>query len=869
MIRSRSNPARMRRPWLLVPLLLAGWTVSAGAEWSHDPYENNPVLVGADHALDAVATTDGQGGMIVATLLSLETGGTALVAQRIDAQGDPVWNGTSGIAVFAQTGSYSAPVIVSDGNGGAYVGMSIVQSGYYHAFLQWIRNDGALPWGPSGVDLAPAAGAANQNRIALAAREIDGCIAAWDDARNDAGDVYAQHVTPAGTRLWGTSGLPIVNAVDFQGYVKTESDGFGGAYLIWRDARNYATNSHDIYAQHLTAGGTPDWTANGLAISAGSGSQFNPGVLSDEAGFVFFYYEDEAGGDDNIWVRKFTIRGDYWYSVMPCEEPTAENDPVLASDGRGGVYIAWCDYRDDGYAGKDIYAQWIDTSGAPRWTAGGVRIGATETNQYTPDICADGQGGAIISYRIPGGFFYQLYAQRLSSLGYRMWGSLGKLIASPPGGVAHVTLLADDRNGALMAWVDTRPGYYSDVYAQRIDYYGYLGDPAPQVTAVGDYPNDQGGRLIVDWSRSYLDTPEFDTIYDYSVWRRNAGATKRSDVEPSDEILARVVATTGLSPQDARAYLKSGWALEGELGAFHFEEYSYRGELRGLDRRRHPADRVHGPGRRRRRTVAVECPGRLLGRQPGAGSAAGAVRRSGRNGHRAGMDDARVRCRGSRPLPHLPRRPARLPARRGPLPGDGGRHGIHRRRNRPGAVLLPGHRAGHPRERGESVQRGQRVLGQRGRRRGAPGDRPARQLPEPLQSVDEHPVRAGSDRHGAPARAGRGGPPGADPARRGDLRAGPPRRGLERAGRCGSAAGLGRLFLSPGNGRLRRHAAHGVAEVMRPGRVRDYLPSLSSRPEAFSLTSSVTRSRTLSFTPACAICAAASRVNAPITAWAI
>lgn len=581
MIRSRSNPARMRRPWLLVPLLLAGWTVSAGAEWSHDPYENNPVLVGADHALDAVATTDGQGGMIVATLLSLETGGTALVAQRIDAQGDPVWNGTSGIAVFAQTGSYSAPVIVSDGNGGAYVGMSIVQSGYYHAFLQWIRNDGALPWGPSGVDLAPAAGAANQNRIALAAREIDGCIAAWDDARNDAGDVYAQHVTPAGTRLWGTSGLPIVNAVDFQGYVKTESDGFGGAYLIWRDARNYATNSHDIYAQHLTAGGTPDWTANGLAISAGSGSQFNPGVLSDEAGFVFFYYEDEAGGDDNIWVRKFTIRGDYWYSVMPCEEPTAENDPVLASDGRGGVYIAWCDYRDDGYAGKDIYAQWIDTSGAPRWTAGGVRIGATETNQYTPDICADGQGGAIISYRIPGGFFYQLYAQRLSSLGYRMWGSLGKLIASPPGGVAHVTLLADDRNGALMAWVDTRPGYYSDVYAQRIDYYGYLGDPAPQVTAVGDYPNDQGGRLIVDWSRSYLDTPEFDTIYDYSVWRRNAGATKRSDVEPSDEILARVVATTGLSPQDARAYLKSGWALEGELGAFHFEEYSYHAESYG------------------------------------------------------------------------------------------------------------------------------------------------------------------------------------------------------------------------------------------------------------------------------------------------
>src|SRR5262245_8077569 len=75
-----------------------------------------------------------------------------------------------------------------------------------------------------------------------------GAIIAWSDFRNGNIDIFAQHITAAGTVAggWPASGLAICTAASDQFGPRIVADGAGGAILTWMDARN-GTNL-DIYA---------------------------------------------------------------------------------------------------------------------------------------------------------------------------------------------------------------------------------------------------------------------------------------------------------------------------------------------------------------------------------------------------------------------------------------------------------------------------------------------------------------------------------------------------------------------------------------------------------------------------------------------
>ncbi len=57
-------------------------------------------------------------------------------------------------------------------------------------------------------------------------------------------------------------------------YPTIVSDGAGGAIVTWKDHRS--GTSYDIYAQRISAGGTVQWTANGVALCTATGDQSVP-----------------------------------------------------------------------------------------------------------------------------------------------------------------------------------------------------------------------------------------------------------------------------------------------------------------------------------------------------------------------------------------------------------------------------------------------------------------------------------------------------------------------------------------------------------------------------------------------------------------
>jgi len=259
--------------------------------------------------------------------------------------------------------------------------------------------------------------------------------------------------------------VPVTQAAGDQVSPKIIADGSGGAIIAWTDARNGAT---DIFAQRLNSAGAPQWDANGLAVSTAAGSQGNV---------------------------------------------------QLATDGSGGAILTWEDRRNPA-TGSDIFAQRVSGAGAPMWTINGVAVTTAIDDQTSPQLIADGSGGAIIvwvdmrSFSTPGATTgVDIFAQRLDSTGALQW-KAGAVANPAVDGVAvttdfnqfNVQLAQDGSGGAIIVWEDDRNSF-SDIFAQRIDGNGQTlwaenGMPvtlaannqsAPQVTV------DGSGGVIVAW----------------------------------------------------------------------------------------------------------------------------------------------------------------------------------------------------------------------------------------------------------------------------------------------------------------------------------------------------------------------------------
>jgi hypothetical protein len=182
-----------------------------------------------------------------------------------------------------------------------------------------------------------------------------------------------------------------------------------------------------------------------------------------------------------------------------CTASYDQEGPKLISDGSGGAIIAWYDYRGDSYG--DIYAQRVDASGVPQWTADGVAICTASNGQGLPELTSDGSGGAIITwpdYR--SGTNSDIYAQRIDASGVTQWTADGVAICTVSYDQEGPKLISDGSGGAVITWNDRRSGTNSDIYAQRIDASGVTQWTADGVAICTESSQQGAPKLTSDGS---------------------------------------------------------------------------------------------------------------------------------------------------------------------------------------------------------------------------------------------------------------------------------------------------------------------------------------------------------------------------------
>ncbi|MFX0186145.1 MAG: hypothetical protein ACFE8A_00260 [Candidatus Hodarchaeota archaeon] len=427
---------------------------------------------------DPQVCSDGAGGAII-VWVDNRSGDTDLniYAQRIDKNGIHKW-GANGTIICNKEGSVYTPKICSDGNGGAIIAWLDYRTTCGDIYAQRIDKYGKTKWEANGTVIRNALNDAKDLNICEDGNY--GAIIAWSDSRTLIWDIYAQKITYNGDKEWKDNGIVISNSTISKGYLEMKGDNQGNAYFCWQDNDDY-----DIYAHKIDSTGKTIWRNNGTVVCNHTNTQFNPHLCIDEDGGAIIIWEDwrnEYVSSCDIYAQRINSTGhrlwkegtnDY-NGTKICDNAKEDFSPHICSDRSGGAIIAW-EFNSSISGELDIHVQKIDKNGIRKWGNQGITISNETSDQNYPLICSDGFGGAIIAWTNDNvdPLEYDIYAQHITAAKTQMWGANGTAVCNAIYDQGEeLDVCSDGLGGALFTWGDYRVDDIShqDIYAQRIGY---------------------------------------------------------------------------------------------------------------------------------------------------------------------------------------------------------------------------------------------------------------------------------------------------------------------------------------------------------------------------------------------------------------
>jgi predicted lipoprotein with Yx(FWY)xxD motif len=487
---------------IISPVLLGLGIYPTFAVWLNDPTVNLPICTANAQQYEPVIVSDGSGGAIIAWTdqRDISTNLRDIYAQRVDNSGSVLWE-TNGIPICQAQGDQENPAIIGDGVGGAIIAWHDARSVQHQGiYAQRIDADGNPLWTPNGTPIMWAPNIPDVDDLtfitapAMVSDGEGGAIIACNLGRGSWGEgewryaILATRVSSSGELIW----VKLVSPVESNTVIPAISaDGSGGVVISWADAS--PGGDLNIYAARVSH----DGTATGrIDICTAPYEQQHPAVAGDGSGGAIITWDDYRKGVDNdfdIYAQRIDAGGNVLWTlngVEVCTAPGGQHHPNIASD-----IITWYDGRP-GTVYHDIYAQRIAPDGSPLWTSNGVAICADNNNTHSPRIICDGSGGAIICWisEFAIGSEKNIYAQRVNSEGETLWNANGVTISSAARDQNQHNLTGDGLGGATIVWCDYRnwrdypPSYNDDIYAQRVFSDGSLGQPIFPVVINEVYP---------------------------------------------------------------------------------------------------------------------------------------------------------------------------------------------------------------------------------------------------------------------------------------------------------------------------------------------------------------------------------------------
>ena len=352
-------------------------------------------------------------------------------------------------------------------NGGAFIVWKDYRNGEPDIFIQKIDSSGYVQWTVDG--LGACTQSSDQSTPSIISDGSGGVIVAWSDWRSGIErDLYAQRIDANGNLKWAQHGAEISIKIEREHSEKIISDDNGGVIIVWEQQRT-SNFTWDIWAQRLDSNGMPVWPVGGIPICFEGSNRKNHKVQRDRKGGAFICWQDERSGSHDIYAQHLDKNGNLLWDPMGlliCDAPNSQTNPKIDPDkSLNGIYICWVDSRGSDY---DIYANKVDSVGNVYWGPQGLPVIREIGNQSAVDILSNNKtDGLIICWKDRRNNNWDIYAQRLNEDGLRQWDTSGVIICNLLGSQKNPNIISDTDGGGIIVWQDKRNNNW-DIYSQRI-----------------------------------------------------------------------------------------------------------------------------------------------------------------------------------------------------------------------------------------------------------------------------------------------------------------------------------------------------------------------------------------------------------------
>ncbi|MBI88446.1 MAG: hypothetical protein CMG60_00025 [Candidatus Marinimicrobia bacterium] len=188
-------------------------------------------------------------------------------------------------------------------------------------------------------------------------------------------------------------------------------------------------------------------------------------------GEAIFVWSDTRYGMRNIFAHKVSSDGQMLWGddgAVVTDLPGRQEDPVAITDGNGGVFIAWVDYRFDEQG--DIYFQHLNQDGQILLDDNGIALAQIEGKQITINMCTDSLGGVFVTWQDKrSGIDDDIYGTHISASHNIVSPGVGVPIVTEGGNQNSKTIEYAGDGEAFIAWADFREGANADIYGQRLN----------------------------------------------------------------------------------------------------------------------------------------------------------------------------------------------------------------------------------------------------------------------------------------------------------------------------------------------------------------------------------------------------------------
>ncbi|UCE36100.1 MAG: exo-alpha-sialidase [Thermoplasmata archaeon] len=234
----------------------------------------------------------------------------------------------------------------------------------------------------------------------------------WRDYRNDPslpsngrGDIYFAKSTNELLSFNESIKVSDDSGDTLQNIPSIAIDSKSKLHVVWEDWRNDADgrwvgsdggidglSNGDIYYANSSDGGMSWSTSKMINDDGGTTEQGRPDIAVDSNDIIHIVWEDKRSeGNYHIYYANST-NGGLTFSINKKinDADNSSRDPAIAVDNRNNIHIAWCDYRNTGITGPDIYYA-NSTDGGINFNSN-KRVSDDTGNayQFWPDIAANG-----------------------------------------------------------------------------------------------------------------------------------------------------------------------------------------------------------------------------------------------------------------------------------------------------------------------------------------------------------------------------------------------------------------------------------------------------------------------------------------------